>query len=366
MKLKKTNLLSYFSEMKDPRVDRTRYHNLNDIIFIAIAAVLSGAESWNEIEYYGEMKEDWLRTVLELPNGIPSHDTFNRLFSALDPNEFERCFLNWVKSVNESTKGEVVSIDGKTIRGSKKLGFKTATHIVSAWADKNELILGQVKVDEKSNEITAIPQLLDSLLVTGCVVTIDAMGCQKKIARKIVSKKADYILAVKENQKELFDDIQDSFRVLKPVDIDEDIDYGHGRIETRKCSVLTDFGLVDDHQEWKGLASIIRIERERYFKATGKKETESSYYISTLTDAPAINKGVRKHWGIENKVHWVLDVAFNEDHSRKRAGNAAQNFSTLNRVALNLLKKDDAKLGIKGKRKIIGWNNDYIFKVLKN
>lgn len=192
------------------------------------------------------------------------------------------------------------------------------------------------------------------------------MGCQKKIARKIVSKEADYILAVKENQKELFEDIQDSFRVLRPIDIDEEIDYGHGRIETRKCSVLSDLSLVDDCQKWKGLTSIVKIEREGYFKATGKKETESSYYISTLTKASVINHGVRKHWGIENKVHWVLDVAFNEDLSGKRVGNAAQNFYVLNRIALNLLKKDDAKLGIKGKRKIIGWYKDYIFKVLKN
>jgi len=352
--------------MKDPRVERTRYHHLNDILFIAIAAILSGAESWNEIEYYGEMKEEWLKDVLQLPNGIPSHDTFNRLFSALDSDEFEKCFLNWVKSVNKITKGEVVSIDGKTIRGSKKLGFKTATHIVSAWADKNELVLGQIKVEEKSNEITAIPKLLENLLIQDCIVTIDSMGCQKKIARKIVSKQADYILAVKENQKELYEAIQDSFRVLKPSDTSEDIDYGHGRIETRKCFVLTDLSLVETATKWKGLTSIIKIERERYFKATGKKETESGYYISTLNDALVINKGVRKHWGIENKVHWVLDVAFNEDHSRKRAGNAAQNFSTLNRIALNLLKKDDAKIGIKGKRKIIGWNNNYVFKVLQN
>ena len=358
--------MSYFSEMKDPRVERTRYHNLNDIIFIAIAAVLSGAESWNEIEYYGEMKEEWLKEFLELPNGIPSHDTFNRLFSALDPDEFEKCFLNWIKSINEITKGEVVSIDGKTIRGSKKLGFKTATHIVSAWADKNELVLGQIKVEEKSNEITAIPKLLENLLIKDCIVTIDAMGCQKKIARKIVSKQADYVLSVKENQKELFEDIKDSFRALKPSGTSEDIDYGHGRIETRKCYVLTDLSLVEEATKWKGLTSIIKIERERYFKATGKKETESSFYISTLSEAKVINNAVRKHWGIENKVHWILDVAFNEDQSRKRTGNAAQNFSTLNRIALNLLKKDDAKVGIKGKRKMIGWNNNYVFKVLNN
>ena len=318
--------MSYLSEMKDPRVERTRYHNLNDIIFITIAAVLSGAETWNEIEFYGEMKQEWLKEVLELPNGIPSHDTFNRLFSALDPVEFERCFLNWIKSVNKTTKGEVISFDGKTIRGSKKIGFKSATHIVSAWADKNEIVLGQIKVDQKSNEITAIPKLLENMLIKDCIVTIDAMGCQKKIAKKIVSQEANYILSVKENQKELFEDIQDSFRVLKPSDISEDIDYGHGRIETRKCSLITDLSLIEETSKWTGLVSIIKIERERYFKATGKKEKEVSYYISSLSKAKTINDGVRKRWGIENKVHWVLDVAFNEDQSRKRAGNAAQKF----------------------------------------
>lgn len=359
-------LLSYFSEMKDPRVERTKHHSLNDIVFIAIASVLSGAESWNEIEAYGKMKEGWLRTILELPYGIPSHDTFNRFFSALDPDEFEGCFLEWVKSISGSTKGEVISIDGKTIRGSRRLGFKSATHIVSAWADKNEMILGQIKVDEKSNEITAIPKLLDALLVQDCIVTIDAMGCQKAIAKKIVKKGADYILAVKENQKELFEDIQDSFRMLQPVSSSEDLDYGHGRIETRKSFVITDLSLLENSDKWKGLSSIVKVERERLFKATGKKEKETSFYISTLGDAPVINNAVRKHWGIENKVHWVLDVAFNEDHSRKRAGNAAQNFSAINRIALNLLKKDDTKLGIKGKRKMAGWSNDYIFKVLKN
>ncbi len=183
-----------------------------------------------------------------MPHGIPSHDTFNRVFSALDADAFEQCFLNWIRSVNEITKGEVISIDGKTIRGSKKLGFKTATHIVSSWADKNELVLGQIKVEEKSNEITAIPKLLEHLLLKGCIVTIAAMGCQKKIARKIVSKQAHYILSVKENQKELLEDIQDSFRVLKPSDTSEDIDYGHGRIETRKCYVVSDLSLVNRQQ----------------------------------------------------------------------------------------------------------------------
>ena len=363
---RENNFLSYFSGMKDPRIERTKRHLFDDIVFIAIASVLSGGDSWNDMEEYGVIKREWLSSFLELPNGIPSHDTFNRFFSALDADVFETCFLSWVKSIHQRTHGEVVSIDGKTMRGSRNQGCKTATHIVSAWADRNELILGQIKVEEKSNEITAIPKLLDALLLEGCVITIDAMGCQKNIARKIVSKNADYILSVKENQKDLFEDIQDSFKILKPNDYSEDIDYGHGRIETRKCTIITDLSLVENALKWKGLVSIVKIERERYFKATAKKENEISYYISTLNEAVSIAYGVRKHWGIENKVHWTLDVAFNEDMSRKRSGNAAQNYSNLNRIALNLLKKDDAKVGIKSRRKMAGWSNDYLLKIIRN
>jgi predicted transposase YbfD/YdcC len=360
------NILSYFAEMKDPRVDRTKLHKLDDIVFIAIASVLSGIETWNEMELYGRMKKSWLETFLELPNGIPTHDTFNRFFSALAPEEFEHCFIEWIKSLSNITNGEVISIDGKTMRASRNQGFNSATHIVSAWADKNELILGQIKVEEKSNEITAIPELLKALLLEGSVVTIDAMGCQKNIAKQIINKDANYVLSVKENQKELYEDIQDSFRVLHPIDFNEDIDYGHGRIETRKCSVLTDLSLVENSQKWTGLESIVRLERERCFKATGKIEAETSYYISSLKDAALIQYSVRKHWGIENKVHWTLDVAFNEDKSRKRAGNAAQNYSCLNRIALNMLRKDDTKIGIKGKRLKAGWDNLFVFNLLKN
>jgi len=331
--IRENNFLSYFPEMKDPRIERTKPHLLDDIVFIAIASVLSGGDSWNDMEEYGEFKKEWLSSFLELPNGIPSHDTFNRFFAALDADVFETCFLSWVKSIYQRTHGEIVSIDGKTMRGSRNQGCKTATHIVSACADKNELILGQIKVEEKSNEITAIPKLLDDLLLEGSVITIDAKGCQKNIAKKIVAKKADCILSVKENQKDLYEDIQDSFRILPASDYSEDIDYGHGRIETRKCTIITDLSLVENAAKWKGLVSIIKIERERYFKVTAKKENETSYYISTLNEAASIAYGVRKHWGIENKIHWILDVAFNEDISRKRKGNAAQNYSNLNRIA---------------------------------
>lgn len=364
--MREGGLLLYFSGMKDPRVERTRYHLLDDIVFISIASVLSGAESWNEMERYGNLKKEWLTTFLELPYGIPSHDTFNRFFSALDPAEFEKCFSKWVASIRERTNGEIISIDGKTMCGARYQGCKSATHIVSAWADKNQLILGQLKVDEKSNEITAIPQLLDALLLQGSVVTIDAMGCQKSIAKKIINQEADYILALKENQKELYEDVLDSFRVLPVIDVWEELDFGHGRIETRKCSILTDLSLVFGKDEWKGVVSIVKIERVREFKATGKIQTETSYYISSLNRAKEIGLGVRKHWGIENKVHWVLDVAFNEDLSRKRTGHAAENYSTINRIALNLLKKDDAKIGVKAKRKMAGWDNEYLRKVMKN
>lgn len=364
--MQKENILWYFSKMNDPRVERTKLHNLEDIVFIAIASVLSGVETWNEMKMYGKAKKPWLETFLELSNAIPTHDTFNRFFTALDPEEFEHCFLEWIKSISDNTDGEFIGIDGKTMCGSRNQGCKSATHIVSAWADKNELILGQIKVEEKSNEITAIPKLLQALLLDGCIVTIDAMGCQKNIAKQIKKKNADYILAVKENQKELYEDIQDSFRILPPIDFNEDLDYGHGRIETRKCSVLTDLSLVENSTKWIGLCSIVRLERERYFKATEKVETETSYYISSLKEASTIQSGVRKHWGIENKVHWILDVAFNEDRSRKRNGNAAQNYSCLNRIALNMLRKDDTKIGIKGKRLKAGWDNQFVFNLLKN
>ena len=280
--MSKISLLSYFSEMKDPRIERTRHHLLDDIVFISIASVLSGADSWNEMERYGILKREWLETFLELPNGIPSHDTFNRFFSSLDPKEFESCFTKWVSSICKRTSGEFVSIDGKTMCGSRYQGCKSATHIVSAWADKNEMILGQIKVNEKSNEIIAIPELLDVLLIKGCVITIDAIGCQKKIAKKIISKQADYILAVKANQQELYEDILDSFRVLPAMDTFEELDFGHGRIETRKCSILTDLSLVFGKDKWKGLTSIIKIDRIREFKATGKIQRETSHYISSL------------------------------------------------------------------------------------
>jgi predicted transposase YbfD/YdcC len=360
------NPLKYFSELRDPRVERNRDHLLEEILLIAIAAVLSGAESWNDIADYGKAKQEWLKTFLTLPSGIPSHDTFNRVFAALDPLEMERGFVAWVSSIARLTAGEVVAIDGKALCGSRESGKKTLVHMVSAWAEGNGLVLAQRKVEEKSNEITAIPKLLEALELAGTVVTIDAMGCQKTIAEKIVGKKADYILAVKENQGHLLEEIKDSFQNLAADAVAEEIDCGHGRVEQRRCSVIADLSLLEKAAEWPSLQGLVRIESERYHKSTGKTEREIRYYITSLDpDAARLNRAVRQHWGIENKLHWVLDVGFGEDLSRKRAGHSAQNFSLLNRIALNMLKQEKtSKRGIKGKRLNAAWDHPYLLKLL--
>ncbi len=240
--------------------------------------------------------------------------------------------------------------------------------MVSAWANTNDLVLAQRRVDEKSNEITAIPKLLDALELSGTVVTIDAMGCQRAIAQQIVAKKADYILAVKENQGHLLEEIKDSFQMLASDAVAEEIDCGHGRVEQRTCSVIADLWLVEKAAEWASLQGLVRIQAERYHKVTGKTERETRYYITSLKpDAARLNRSIRQHWGIENKLHWALDVSFGEDLDRKRAGHAAQNFSLLNRIALNLLKQDKTcKLGMKGKRLKAGWDNDYLLHLLGN
>ena len=360
--------LSYFSLLTDPRVERTREHLLDDIFFIAISSILCGADGWNDMEEFGKAKQDWLETFLALPGGIPSHDTFNRVFSALDPNELENCFLDWTRSVADLCEHEVIAIDGKAIRGSGDAGKKSIVHMVSAWADQNHIVLGQTKVCEKSNEITAIPRLLELLVIKGCIVTIDAMGCQKEIASKIIEKQADYLLALKGNQGQLLEQVEDSFRFMPVADFDEQIDAGHGRVETRRCTVISDLSMIEVKQEWASLQSLVKIESERYIKSTSKTEKETRFYISSLpADAKLSNRSVRAHWGIENSLHWVLDVGFNEDASRKRTGFAAQNYSLLNRIALNLLKNEKTtKVGIRGKRLKAGWDNSYLMKLIKN
>ena len=358
--------LQFFAGIKDPRLERTKDHLLLDIIFITIAAVICGAETWNDIEAFGKAKQEWLKSFLKLPNGIPTHDTFNRLYAALDSKELGQCFLSWTQSVTKLTAGEVVSIDGKALRGSRDQAKKSIVHMVSAWAGINNIVLGQQKVDSKSNEITAIPPLLAVLVLKGCIVTIDAMGCQKDIASAIVAKEADYILAVKGNQGELHQHVQESFLFIQPSSVAQEIDLGHGRIEKRVCSVINDLSMIEQKDQWIKLHSLIKIDAERQIKSTGETQKETRYYISSLqTDAQQLNRCVRSHWKIENSLHWVLDVAFHEDQSRKRAGKAAENFSVINRIALNLLKNEvSTKQGVKGKRLKAGWSTDYLEQVL--
>jgi len=329
--------------------------------------VICGADSWNEMENYAQSKEEFLRTFLDLPNGIPSHDTFNRVFSNIESTQFESCFIQWVNTLAELKPKEVIAIDGKTIRGAKAGGKKSPIHMVSAWANDNNLVLGQVKVSEKSNEITAIPKLLEMLSLEHTIVTIDAMGCQTDIAAKIVAKNANYILAVKENQTQLLEDIEDEFKFGKSIQtaISEELD--HGRIETRKSSSITDFQFISPNHKWEKLSTIIRIESTREFKNSDKPtEKATRYYISSLkAKNEDFQKAIRDHWAIENKLHWTLDVAFSEDASRKRTKNAAQNFSILNKIALNLLKNEkSSKIGVKSRRMKAGWDNHYLIKVL--
>ncbi len=306
---------------------------------------------------------------MKLQNGIPSHDTFNRVISSIDIQSFEKYFIEWVTTLITLTgQKEIINIDGKTIRGAKQQGKKSPIHMVSAWACENNLVLGQIKVNEKSNEITAIPELLEIVSLGNSIITIDALVCQKEIASKIKEQKADYVLAVKENQAQLYENIEDEFRFSNEIETSQYVDCGHGRIETRKCSVISNFKHIENKDKWKNFKTIIRIESTREFKNSDKpKQNAVRYYIASLNaKATEFQNIIRSHWSIENKLHWTLDVAFLEDQSRKRHQNATQNFSVLNKIALNLLKNDKTtKVSIKGKRKKEGWDNDYLEYLIK-
>lgn len=366
--MRKDFFQDFFGPLKDSRSHINRLHDLNNILIIGVVSVICGAETWKQMEEFAKSKEDFLKTFLELPNGVPSDDTINRVFSSIDTKQFEACFASWAASLPKAFKRQVIAVDGKTVRGAKSEGGKSPVHIVSAWASEHNLVAAQIKVDDKSNEITAIPDLLDLLFIEGNIVTIDAMGTQTAIVNKIIEKGADYILAVKENQKQLSQDIKDEFRFCKAPQTSEHIDVGHGRIETRVCSVISNFQFIDNSNEkWKDLKQIVRIESIREFKNSGKKiEKATRYYISSLNEEPGkIQTYIRSHWGIENKLHWVLDVGFSEDASRKRNENAAQNYSIILKIALNLLKNDKmTKQGIAGKRLKAAWNDDYLRKLL--
>jgi predicted transposase YbfD/YdcC len=328
-------------------------------------AVLSGAESWDSIELYGKMNMDFLKRFLELPHGIPSHDTINRVFSILNPRQFERLFTRWVNQVNEQglLKG-VIAIDGKTVRGSKDTFHHTSPiHLVHAWSVENNICLGQRKTKDKSNEITAIPEILALLDIQDSIITIDAMGTQTAIAKQIVEQGADYILSVKENQKTLYEEVQAVCKRCKPTVSQTDIDKGHGRLETRHCEVFEKNMMVDDDNRWTNLQTIIKITSTRVI---GEKEsTEERYYISSLDANQPFNKYIRSHWAVENSLHWTLDMVFREDQQRKRQKHAADNFAIIRKIALNLLKKDKGKESVVSKRLKAAWNKNFLLELLK-
>ena len=371
-KKSKESIAEHFEAVEDPRIERSKEHLLIDILTIAILAVICGADGWVGIETYGKSKYTWLQTFLALPNGIPSHDTFARVFARLDPEQLQSCFLNWVRSVSRVTEGEVIAIDGKTVRRSYDKGKdKGAIHMVSAWASQNRLVLGQRKIEDKSNEITAIPELLKVIDIQGCIVTIDAMGTQKEIAKQVIEQDGDYVLALKGNQGNLFEDVQQIFAIaqsqdFKDIDYDfyETLDTGHGRIERRRYWSLGQVESLIDAQKWAQFSSITMVESLR--KCDGKTSRELRYYISSLEpDAECLAESIRSHWGIENSLHWVLDVAFREDESRIRTGNAPENFTLLRQIALSALNQEKtAKVGLKNKRLRAGWDDLYLLQVL--
>lgn len=366
-------IAEHFSSLKDPRIQLKTHHKLIDIIIITICAVICGADDWQEVVDYGKAKLDWLKTFLELPRGIPSHDTFGRVFALLRPEDFEKCFVSWIHAVFEITAGQTVAIDGKTLRRShERSSNKAAIHMVGAWATQSGVILGQTKTEDKSNEITAIPELLKLLEIKGCIVTIDAMGCQKEIACQIADQEADYVLALKGNQGGLHKDVELFFEDALQCDFKdiphesyETTDGGHGRVEVRRYVTITDLDWLEDRAKWKNLNLIGMVQSERHI---GDKITrETRYYISSLPNGvQRFAEAVRDHWRIENQLHWVLDIAFREDDNRVRDRNAATNLSILRRFALSLCKQEKtAKVGIKVKRKRAGWNNDYLLTLLK-
>lgn len=374
-KLKAEALFEKFKQIDDPRRDHQKFHSLFEILVISICATICGAEHWTEIEEFGEAKKEWFGSVLSLENGIPSHDTFRRVFILLDNIELKELFIEWVSEAVKLGKGVLVNIDGKNLRGSKEpVKGKKALNVVSAWVSEQSVVLGQLKCEEKSNEITAIPELLKILDLEGCVVTIDAIGCQKEIVKEIVEKEADYVIALKENQgtlhwqvKEYLDWAQrKGFEEIEHDYYESELEKDHGRIEQRRCWVTEELEWLKEKEDWKNLRSIVMVEAVR--ELIGQEKTvERRYFISSLEAKAAVHlKAVRGHWAIENQLHWCLDIGFREDECRVREAKSAENLATLRHIGLNLLKQETScKLGIKSKRKKAGWDNTYLLKVLK-
>ncbi len=370
-------IVNHFQNLKDPRTGNATVHVLLDILTIALFAVICGADGWTEVALWGQTNETWLRTFLELPSGIPSHDTFGDVFARLDPKQFRRGFLSWVRAMSKLTHGQVIAIDGKKLRRSqdRRLG-KKAIWMVSAWATANHLVLGQTKVHAQSNEITAIPELLRLLELSGCIVTVDALGCQTKIAETIVQQGGDYWLAVKENQGRLFEDLKDLFAGYQaaafpqvPHDYAREVNKGHGRLEIRECWTVSDpesLAFVREQGHWKNLRTLVMLRAER--RLGNQSSVDTRYYISSLENKATVAlQAARGHWGIENSLHWELDLAFREDESRVRKDHAPENFAVVRHMALNLLKQEHSeKVGLQAKRHKAGWDREYLLKVLES
>jgi len=375
------SLIEHFKELNDPRVDRTKEHELIDILVIAICCLLCEGDTFNDMEDFGNAKQEWFKRFLKLPNGIPSHDTFNRVFCALDPKGFLECFVRWTQSLRQAVPQEIVALDGKALRRALNKN-QSPKYVVSAWAESNSLVLGQLKVDEKSNEITAVPQLLRALELAGCIVTLDAMGCQKKIAKEIIEADAAYVLALKGNQEKVHEEVKsflDSTLLEKqkvrpkgaqvPKEVlslqqFQTVEKDHGRLETRTYYQSDFLGWFADRGKWEGLRSVGMVESRR--ELDGKVTTERRYYLCSLkAEVETFARAVRGHWGVENKLHWAMDVSFREDQSRARQGYAAENLATLRRLALNLLKREKTKKrGIRGKMLNASWDHSYLLRLL--
>jgi predicted transposase YbfD/YdcC len=380
-KVAQSSLVAHFGQMADPRIDRRKAHDLVDMLVIAVCTLLCAGESFNDMEDFGKAKQEWFKTFLTLRNGIPSHDTFNRVFAALDPEQFLDCFLRWTQSLRQAVSQEIVALDGKALRRALNQG-QSAKYVVSAWAESNGLVLGQLKVADKSNEITAVPELLRVLELSGCIVTIDAMGCQKKIAKEIIEADADYVLALKGNQETVHQEVKSFLdtalaeqQAPRPVGAKpsaaaaglasfETVEKDHGRLETRRYYQSNHLAWFADRLKWEGLKSVGMVESMR--EVAGKATVERRYYLSSLKlDVATFARAVRSHWGVENKVHWVMDVCFREDQSRARTGHAAENLATLRRLALNMLKRETTKKrGIRGKQLNASWDHAYLLRLL--